>query len=136
MQSQEDIANNPADGLADRKSDRDDVMIVASIRAFGSVKCQAKIIDISTAGFRMECLTHLSNSQPIFLTIPSFQQLEARIVWRTEWIYGCEFVRPLYAAVYDHIVRTHPSIAKPLSTADASSIGTPVYLPRDLRRRG
>lgn len=136
MQPQEDTPIGPAERLADRKFDRDDVAIVASIRAFGGMKNRVTIVDLSLAGFRMECLTHIPDFQVIFLTIPSFQQLEARIAWHTEWLYGCEFVRPLHSAVYDHIVRTHPSIARPLTTPDASSIGTPVYLPCDHRTRG
>ncbi len=123
MHPQEDIPISPAERPAARKSDRGDVAIVASIRAFGGMKNQVKIVDLSMTGFRMECLTHIPEYQAIYLTIPSFQQLEARIAWHTEWMYGCEFARPLHPAVYDHIARTHPSIAKPPIAAEGFSNG-------------
>lgn len=93
-----------------RLSCRGAVAVEASIRAFGGAKHSVKVIDISTTGFRMECWSYIADCQKIFLTMPSFQQLEARIAWQTEWLYGCQFARPLYPAVYDHIVRTHPSL--------------------------
>ena len=79
-------------------------------------KCTINVVDISTTGFRMECLTYLSDSQVILLTKAGFEPLEARIKWQTEWMYGCEFARPLYIAIYEHIVRSHPSL-EPQPTA-------------------
>lgn len=93
-----------------RQTCRGDVTISADIRAFGGHKTRVKVIDISQTGFRMECLTFISDSQVIYLTIPSFQQMEARIAWQSEWMYGCRFVQPLYIAVYEHIVRNHPAL--------------------------
>lgn len=112
----------------DREICRGDVAIAADIRAQGGQRNKVKVVDISQTGFRMECLTFISDRQTIFLTIPSFQQMEARIVWQTEWMYGCEFARPLYIAIYEHIVKTHPALVvapAPLTTgmmygADAS----------------
>ncbi len=86
------------------------VAIAAEIRVRGEQKNKVNIVDISQTGFRMECLTFISDRQVIFLTIPSFQPMEARIVWQTEWMYGCEFARPIYFAVYEHIVKTHPAL--------------------------
>lgn len=86
------------------------VSIAAEIRVTGSNKNRVQILDLSQTGFRMECLTFMSDCKTIFLTLPSFHQLESRIVWQTEWMYGCQFVRPLHAAVYDHIVRTFPAL--------------------------
>ena len=105
---------------SNRKFCRGDVAIVADIRIIGGSKTKIKVVDISQTGFRMECLTFMSDSQAIFLTIPSFQQMEAQIEWQTEWIYGCRFVRPLYAAIFDHIVKTYPAlgeVSKPNSTS-------------------
>ncbi len=135
MQLQDDIPINATERSASRKFDRGDVAIVASIRAFGGIKNQVKIVDLSMTGFRMECLTHIPDYHAIFLTIPSFQQLEARIAWHTEWVYGCAFAHPLHTAVYDHIVRTHPSIAKPPSDTEGLFNGAPARLQRDHRAR-
>lgn len=105
-----------------RETCRGDVTIAADIRAFGGNKTKVKVIDLSQTGFRMESLTLISDSHPIFLTIPSFGQMEARIIWQTEWMYGCRFARPLYLAVYEHILRTHPALAPEPTLATSGMI--------------
>ena len=89
---------------------RGDVAIAAEIRIQSAGRNKVAVVDLSQTGFRMQCMTYIPSDRIIFLTIPGFAQLEARIAWQTEWLYGCEFARPLYAAIYDHIVRAHPDI--------------------------
>lgn len=96
---------------------RENVVITADIRVSGGHKNKVEVVEISQTGFRMECLAHISESQLIFLTMPSFQQMEARVIWQTEWLYGCQFARPLHVAVFDHIISTYPALVaspKPL----------------------
>lgn len=112
------IAREPSN----RETCRGDVAITADIRAFGGNKTRVKVIDLSQTGFRMESLSLISDSQAIFLTIPSFGQMEARIIWQTEWMYGCQFARPLHLAVYEHIVRTHPALAPEPTPAPSGMI--------------
>lgn len=89
---------------------RGTVAITADIRAAGRIRTKVKVLDISQTGFRIECLTFLSGNQSIFLSMPGFEQLESRIIWQTEWMYGCQFVQQLHTAVFDHILRTFPAI--------------------------
>ncbi|MEP7350810.1 MAG: PilZ domain-containing protein [Sphingorhabdus sp.] len=110
MQPQFDHSNTTHE-TGERETCRGDVAIAADIRAFGGNKNRVKVIDLSQTGFRMESLTHISDSHAIFLTIPSFGQMEARIIWQTEWMYGCKFACPLHISVYEHIIRTHPALA-------------------------
>lgn len=105
-----------------RQTCRGTVAIAADIRAAGGQKNRVHVVDISQTGFRMECLTHIADNQVIYLTIPNFEQMEARIAWQTEWMYGCQFARPLYLAVYDHIVRTHPALAVEPKSGPAAMI--------------
>lgn len=107
----------------DRKFCRGDVAIAAQIRAFGGLKSKVNILDISASGFRMESMTYMSQDQILYLTLPSFHQMEAAIVWQTEWMYGCHFARPLYPAVVDHIIQTFPSIIKSPTTMDGFMYG-------------
>lgn len=97
-------------GQSTREVCRGDVAIAADIRVIGSSKNRVKVADMSLTGFRMECLTFISGTQTIFLSIPGFEQLESRVIWQTEWIYGCQFARPLHIAVYEHIARTFPAL--------------------------
>ena len=110
MSLTDNYSSNSGGGVADRKCCRGDVAIVGTIRASGGIKCRIKIVDISTTGFRMECLTYLSDNQVISMAMPGFETLQAKIIWQTEWMYGCQFARPLHPAVYEHIVRLHPSL--------------------------
>lgn len=93
-----------------RARERGEVAISASIRVQGGFRITARVIDLSETGFRMECLTDIPDDRVIFLTMPSFSQLEARIAWRTEWTYGCEFAQPLHTSVYGHILKAHPAL--------------------------
>ena len=110
MSLTDNYSSNSGGGVADRKCCRGDVAIGGTIRASGGIKCRIKIVDISTTGFRMECLTYLSDNQVISMAMPGFETLQAKIIWQTEWMYGCQFARPLHPAVYEHIVRLHPSL--------------------------
>lgn len=110
MRTPENLATVTTTGVNNRNFCRGEVAIVGAVRAIGGIKCPVKVVDISVTGFRMECLTYLAVSQVIFLTMPNFQPLEAKIMWQTEWMYGCEFARPLYGAVFEHIVQCYPSV--------------------------
>lgn len=94
-----------------RQCTRGDVAIIADIRVLSGGRNKVTVLDLSQTGFRMECMTDIPDDRTIFLTIPSFAQMEAKIAWRTEWLYGCEFARPLYAAIFDHIVGAYPALA-------------------------
>jgi hypothetical protein len=111
MHAQDTPAPSAIRTSEDRKFCRGEVAINASIRAVGGLKTRVNVLDISATGFRMECLTYMSNSHLIFLTMPGFHQMEASVAWQTEWMYGCQFTRPLHVAVLDHIVTTYPALA-------------------------
>lgn len=131
MRTPEDQSTaNPTINMG-RKYCRGDVAISGTIRAIGGVKCPVKVIDISVTGFRMECLTYISDSQAVFLTMPGFQPLEAKIMWQTEWMYGCKFASPLYIAVFEHIVRTYPALKTSPAVSDGFIYGAAAGLSWD-----
>lgn len=96
-----------------REFDRGNVEISAHIRVAGSGRNAMKVIDLSQSGFRAECLLHIPDDKLTFLKLLGFSQLECRVVWRTEWIYGFEFVGRLHPAIYDDIILKHPEFAQP-----------------------
>lgn len=97
---------------------------MASIRVSGGVRNKVWIIDLSRAGFQMECLAFIPADRPAFLTIPGFVPLEASVAWHSEWHYGCTFAAPLHDAIYEHIVRTFPAIAGSSPPLPGTSRGT------------
>lgn len=96
-----------------REFDRGNVAIAAHIRVAGSGRNAIKVIDLSQSGFRVECFMHIPDDKLTFLKLPGFSQLECRVVWRAEWIYGFEFLGRLHPAIYDDIILKHPELTKP-----------------------
>jgi len=89
---------------------RGDVHIVAQIREKGYGHHQAKVSDLSRSGCRVITPMYLNADNSIFITIPGFAPLEARIAWHEREEYGCHFVNELHEAIFDHILLKHPSI--------------------------
>ncbi len=97
-------------GLNSRQFNRDTVAIYADIREHGGGKYKVHIIDLSRSGFRIRTSTHLREDRKLFLTLPGYAPLEAQIAWHRSNEYGCHFTGPLHEAIYEHIVKTHPSL--------------------------
>jgi len=87
---------------------RDDVSITANIREQGGGRQQVEVVDLSRAGFRMRTGSFIPGDRVIFLTLPGYNPLEARIAWQEREYYGCEFVQRLHEAIYEHIVSRYP----------------------------
>jgi hypothetical protein len=103
-------ANDREDGpFNHRRYERGDVHILAQIREQGYGHHQAKVTDLSRAGCRVITPMYLSPDRALFITLPGFSPLEARLIWHVRDEYGCEFVSELHAAIYDHILREHPA---------------------------
>ena len=92
-----------------RRYSRGDVHIVAQIREKGYGHHQAKVADLSRAGCRVITPMYLNPSSSLFITIPGFAPLEARIAWHVRDEYGCRFVNELHEAIFDHILRSNPT---------------------------
>lgn len=84
------------------------VSIAASIRQQGGGRHQVEVFELSQAGFRMRSAAFLLSNQAIFLTLPDYSPLKARIVWISDAIYGCEFIQRLHEAIFDDLVKRYP----------------------------
>lgn len=94
-----------------RRFSRGGVSIRADIREAGQGgKQQIAVLDLSQSGFRMHCPFYIPDDRSVFLTMPGFEPMEARIAWHKGHEYGCEFLQPLYPAVFDHILRAFPAL--------------------------
>lgn len=87
---------------------RGEIAVSVEIRVPCGIRTKGYPIDLSESGFRLECMSVLHSDRSFFLTIPTFAQLEAKVVWRNEYIYGCEFLQPLHTAIFEHILQKHP----------------------------
>lgn len=92
-----------------RRHARGDVHIVAQIREKGYGHHQAKVADLSRSGCRVLTPMYLNPEKALYITLPGFSPLEAKICWHVRDEYGCEFVQELHEAIYDHILKTNPA---------------------------
>lgn len=97
-------------GFGSRRFERGSVTIAAEIRESGGGKQRISVIDLSRTGFRMHCIFLIPADRTVYLTLPGFQSMEAHIAWHEDDYYGCQFSHPLHEAIYDHVIRSHPSL--------------------------
>lgn len=95
-----------------REFTRGAVRIPAEIREKGAGRQKVFVIDLSRSGFRMHCIFLIPSDRAVFLTMTGFESMEARIAWREDDYYGCEFNQRLHEAVYDHVIRIYPSLER------------------------
>jgi hypothetical protein len=112
MSSNEDKLDEDRHWFNARQYDRGDVQIYADIREQGAGKHKVNIIDLSRSGFRIHSLTYIKVDKTVFLTIPGYAPLEAHIAWHAGDLYGCEFKDQLHIAIYDHMLKTFPSLGQ------------------------
>ncbi len=93
-----------------REFKRGFVSIPAEIRESGGGKQKISVLDLSRSGFRMRCIFLIPDDRTVFLTMPGFESMEARIAWHEDDYYGCEFKQRLHEAIYDHVIKAHPSL--------------------------
>lgn len=92
-----------------RRHLRGDVHIVAQIREKGYGHHQVKVADLSRAGCRVITPMYLNPDSTVFITIPGLAALEARVAWHDRDDYGCRFANELHEAIFDHILKLHPT---------------------------
>jgi PilZ domain len=95
-----------------REFPRGSVRIAAEIREQGAGRQKMFVLDLSRSGFRMHCIFLIPEDRTVFLTMPGFESMEARIAWHDDDYYGCEFKQRLHEAVYDHVVRAFPLLSR------------------------
>lgn len=62
------------------------------------------VVDLSPTGFRAETVFNLRPGTKVWISLPGLAGIEAEVAWQSHEHIGCAFNRPLYPAVFDHIV--------------------------------
>lgn len=76
----------------------------ARLRDVGAKSFEIKVIDLSLTGFRAETVFNLHPGELVWISLPGLAGIEAEVAWKSHEHIGCAFRRPLYPAVFDHIV--------------------------------
>jgi PilZ domain len=110
LANENEAADKEEHNYRSREFERGAVSIHAEIREAGAGKQRISVIDLSRSGFRMHCIFFIPDDRTVYLTIPGFESMEARIAWHDDQYYGCQFTKRLHEAIYDHVIRTHPTL--------------------------
>jgi PilZ domain len=86
-----------------RRSDRRCWTADVLFRA-GTRKANVKLSDISKLGARVHGVFLVHEGDMFFVKLPGMESIEAKVVWVTDFEFGCEFLRPLSEVVLDALI--------------------------------
>lgn len=69
----------------------------------GHTRATVKIVDISTHGARLSAVHILRNGDTFWLKLPTIEPLEAKVVWASEFIVGCQFLQPIHPVIFENL---------------------------------
>ena len=78
----------------------------------GSRKAEARVIDMSTHGCRIECSTVVADGSWVWLGIAGLQNQRCRVVWHCEEFIGVEFETPLSEAVFERLLQGQQQLSE------------------------
>ena len=88
-----------------RRASRTALRLSATIREANRSKVEARLIDISTHGCRVEALFSASPEGWVWLSIAGLETQYCRVVWHCDDFVGLEFETPLAEAVLDRLLQ-------------------------------
>jgi hypothetical protein len=81
--------------FGERQAERMPVELQAGLRELGAAGKDARIHNLSTHGFMAEADEYYQVGTYVWLKLPVIGGVNARIIWRDCFRYGCEFVTPI-----------------------------------------
>lgn len=87
-----------------RRAQRAALRLNATIREGGRSRVQARVIDISTHGCRIQVTSAVSDDAWIWLSIAGLETQYCRVVWHCQEFIGLEFAKPLAEAVLEKLL--------------------------------
>jgi hypothetical protein len=87
-----------------RRVERTALRLTATMRDGTRSRVQARVIDMSTHGCRIECSTSVDDDSWIWLSIAGLETQYCRVVWHCQEFVGLEFERPLADAVFEKLL--------------------------------
>lgn len=95
-----------------RRASRTALRLRATLRETSRGKVEARLIDISTHGCRVEAITGASPDAWLWLNIVGLESQHCRVVWRCDEFVGLEFETPLAEAVLDRLLNDHKQLTE------------------------
>ena len=95
-----------------RRANRAALNLTATVRDGSKSKSQARLIDVSTHGCRIECTTPVTDDSKIWLSIAGLESQHCRVAWHCEEFVGLEFEKPLAQAVFDKLLKDNAQMTE------------------------
>jgi hypothetical protein len=76
----------------------------------GNRKAEARVIDLSTHGCRVQCSTIVADDSKVWLSLPGLESQRSRVAWHCEEFIGLEFETPLSEAVFERLVQSQQQL--------------------------
>ena len=93
-----------------RRASRTALRLKATIREPNRGKVEARLIDISTHGCRVEAISGGSPDAWLWLNIAGLEAQHCRVAWHCDEFVGLEFETPLAEAVLDRLLQDHQQL--------------------------
>ena len=93
-----------------RRASRTALRLRATLREANRGKVEARLIDISTHGCRVEAISSASPDAWLWLNIAGLESQHCRVVWHCDEFVGLEFETPLAEAVLDRLLQDHQQL--------------------------
>lgn len=103
---------NPQERPERRRANRIALRLGATMREPNRGRVEARLIDISTHGCRVEAISGASPDSWLWLNIAGLETQYCRVVWHCEEFVGLEFETPLAEAVLDRLLNDHKQVTE------------------------
>ena len=90
------------ESVGGRRADRIGYQASVQFRA-GNRRAEVRLNDISRLGARISGVFLVRQDDRFFIKLGNLEPIEARVVWITDFEFGCEFIRPLSEVILDAI---------------------------------
>jgi hypothetical protein len=88
-----------------RRSPRIELDAEALVRRSGGHRYRIRLFDLSRHGCKVEFAERPTLEEKIWIKIEGLDGLEGLVRWTDGFIVGVDFLRPMHAAVFDHVVK-------------------------------
>jgi hypothetical protein len=95
-----------------RRVSRTALRLSATIREANRGRVEARLIDISTHGCRVEAISGASPDAWLWLNIAGLETQHCRVAWHCDEFVGLEFEMPLAEAVLDRLLQDHQQLSE------------------------
>jgi len=104
------MAEAAQDDTDRRRTGRTALRLTATMREGSKSRVQARVIDISTHGCRIECTSSVAADAWIWLSIAGLETQYCRVAWHCQEFVGLEFGKPLSEAVFERLLADHEQL--------------------------